>query len=121
MIHVLTSLSWIGNKTKRPGFSFNKGSTACLPANSSALCFDICTNCLLSALVSSRESADEPDETLGESAGSGDTTAVSDVANDFAGVLLTFIWLLSSRLRVMLNSLLRVSAVMIAVIFKERV
>lgn len=39
-IHVLTSLSRIGNKTKRPGFSFNKGSSACRPANSSSLCLD---------------------------------------------------------------------------------
>ena len=39
-IHALTSLSRIGNKTKRPGFSFNKGSSACRPANSSSLCLD---------------------------------------------------------------------------------
>ncbi len=118
MICTLTSLSWMGNNTKRPGFSFNKGSSACLPASSSNLCLDTCTCLLTISLVSSRESTDDPDETLGESAGSGDTTA-ADVANDFAGVLLTIMRLLSSRLRVMLNSLLSVSTVMILVVWKS--
>ena len=65
----------------------------------------------------SRESTDAPDDevTLGESAGSGDTTAVeAPFSNDFAGVLLALMRLFSSRLRVMLNSLLR-SAVMVAI------
>mmetsp|Transcript_52990 Transcript_52990/g.78562 ORF Transcript_52990/g.78562 Transcript_52990/m.78562 type:complete len:83 (+) Transcript_52990:1031-1279(+) len=80
----------MGNNTKRPGFSANIGSGACLPSTSSCLCCDIMIFrdiLATSAPVESDDPVDDDeDEITGENMLSGVRGRASTI-EDFVGVM----------------------------------